>query len=89
MGNGKVVLYDKTKNIFTNPRVLEAARLTGYKKITPAIYVDDYHMFVPEWDITIETKEVVASSSCYVGIARHSKNNNFDSLESNCVFFGQ
>ena len=89
MKQGEIVLYDNTNAIFTNPRVLEAARLTGYKKITSAIYVDDYHMFVPEWNKTFETKGVVASSSCYVGVPSHIGKNESDSLLSDCIFFGQ
>lgn len=71
MDQGKCLMIGKTREIFKNPGLKEAARLTGCKNIAAVEKTGDYEIWVPEWKMTLQTKEKVGDDIHYVGIRAH------------------
>ena len=56
------------------PRSLAAIRLSGCKNTTPARYVSDHRVYLPEWGVEMETKRVVPHDVAWLGVrAYHIK----------------
>jgi len=69
--NGKSVLFGGTKEIFEQPRLLAAARLTGCKNISECEVISEHSVHAIDWDITLETEKSVPQNTKYVGIRAH------------------
>jgi len=68
---GKSVMFGDTKEIFEQPRLLAAARLTGCKNITECEVLSPHSIRAMDWDIILETKKTVPENTKYVGIRAH------------------
>lgn len=56
---GQIVAAGKTKELFQNPQRKEAARLTGCKNFTRAVYVDDHTAELTDWGLRcVQSKEI-------------------------------
>lgn len=51
------------------PRSLAAIRLSGCKNTTPARYVSDHRVYLPEWGVEMETKRVVPHDVAWLACA--------------------
>lgn len=71
MDAGKQLLTGSTKDIFTNPRRMEVARLTGCKNISPIRKINDYELFALDWDVTLETDTPIDDTIRFLGIRAH------------------
>ena len=69
--DGAQVCFGDTKELFLHPRKMETARLTGCKNIAPAKRLDEHHVSVPDWDLTLTLQQEVPSELRYVGIRAH------------------
>jgi molybdate transport system ATP-binding protein len=68
---GSSVLFGDTKEIFEQPRLLAAARLTGCKNITECEVLSPHSIRAMDWDIVLETEKTVSENTKYVGIRAH------------------
>jgi len=68
---GSSVLLGDTKEIFEQPRLLAAARLTGCKNISECEVLSRHRIRAIDWDIILETEKTVPEKTKCVGIRAH------------------
>lgn len=69
---GQIVAAGKTKELFQNPQRKEAARLTGCKNFTRAVYVDEHTAELTDWGITLRTEQRnIPENINYIGYRAH------------------
>ena len=69
---GQIVAAGKTKELFQNPQRKEAARLTGCKNFTRAVYVDEHTAELIDWGITLHTEQrSIPENINYIGYRAH------------------
>ena len=71
MEQGRMEKVKKTKELFADPETRAAAVLTGCKNIAAAEKTGDREVFVPEWNIRLETAKPVRDGLKAVGIRAH------------------
>lgn len=71
MGNGCLKTIQCKKDLFHNPKSLEAALLTGCKNITHAEYIDDHTFFAIDWNIVLKSSIPVPKDIKYAGFRAH------------------
>lgn len=71
INNGKTVLQGETRGIFRQPRLLEAARLTGCKNISGCEVLSPHSICALEWGVVLETEREAPPDTRYVGIRAH------------------
>ena len=71
MHDGRMSSAEKTKELFADPKTIEAATLTGCKNIAKAKKTGDREVYVPDWNIHLQTREIVRDDLCAVGIRAH------------------
>lgn len=65
MDRGQVIRDGKTADVFEDPQVKAAARLTGCKNFSDLVRIDAHHAELTDWGTTIETvKEIPEEASC-------------------------
>lgn len=69
---GKSVLMGNTKDIYNQPRLYTAAKLTGCKNISKCEILSPYSIYAVDWGVILETDEIVPPSIKYVGIRAHN-----------------
>lgn len=72
MDAGKQILTGSTKDIFINPQIMEAARLTGCKNISPIKRLNNHELIALDWDVKLQTAIPILDEIRYVGIRSHS-----------------
>lgn len=72
MSNGKIEVTSEKRELFDNPKTLAAAKLTGCKNISKAKKLSDHSVYAEEWNITLNTQQIVPEEIKYVGIRAHS-----------------
>jgi molybdate transport system ATP-binding protein len=82
---GRAVHMGGTKELFEHPTKAEVARLTGCKNITAVNRLDDWHIEVPNWGITLTTAEPVREEIAYVGIRAHDLEPVWEAGKENCM----
>ncbi len=71
MENGHLIRHGSTKEVFRDPQVLGAAKLTGCKNISEAEKRGDYLVYAKDWGLLLHTAVPVADDCTYVGIRAH------------------
>ena len=71
MDAGRLLCVKPTKALFADPGSVQAAILTGCKNIAAARKLDDYRAEIPDWGVTLETKQKIPDGLCAVGIRAH------------------
>lgn len=69
--DGKTLTAGNTRELFENPRLLEAARLTGCKNYSRIERLDDYHIWALDWDMKLRTAQKVGQEDSHVAIRGH------------------
>lgn len=69
---GKALLMGDTKELFQNPKKVEAARLTGCKNICEVKKIEEQTLYCKDWDVVLRTKEKVSDRVRHVGIRAHA-----------------
>lgn len=59
------------RELFDNPRTVNAAILSGCKNVARARKIGDRRVFVPDWNLTLETAASVGLDMAWVGIRSH------------------
>ena len=69
--DGKTLTIGNTRQIFEDPGLIEAARLTGCKNYSTAERIDSHHIFAADWGISLRTVQQVPADISWVGIRGH------------------
>lgn len=85
MATGKQLLNGYTKEIFKNPKQMEAARLTGCKNISPIKILGEYELRALDWEISLKTSIPIGPNVRYVGIRAHNIEASKDREEENTI----
>ena len=71
MDSGRALLEGSTKEIFSQPKKMEVAQLTGCKNISPIKRLDKHQLLAVDWDLKLVTKEEIKENVKYVGVRAH------------------
>ncbi len=71
MTDGKLTEIVPVKDFFHAPKTRTAAVLSGCKNVSAAEWRDEKRLFVPGWNVTLETAEPVPFEKGYAGIRAH------------------
>lgn len=69
---GNSILLGNTKEIFKEPKLFEAAILTGCKNISKCQILSSNRVYATDWNIIIETEKIVPENINYVGVRAHN-----------------
>ena len=69
--DGKTLTIGNTRQIFEDPGLIEAARLTGCKNYSAAERIDNHLIFAADWGISLRTLQQVPTDISWVGIRGH------------------
>ncbi|WOO36819.1 ATP-binding cassette domain-containing protein [Anaerocolumna sp. AGMB13020] len=69
--SGELIMTGDTEKIFSHPKKLAAARLTGCKNISPIRKINEYTVEAIDWGIILHTSRKVTSDMGYIGIRAH------------------
>jgi molybdate transport system ATP-binding protein len=71
MDGGRALKQGKTGDLFRNPGLTTAARLTGCKNISPAKRIGERKIAAPDWGLTLQTAVPLGDDITHVGIRAH------------------
>lgn len=71
MDKGRMLTVKPTKELFADPGTMEAAAITGCKNIVTAKKAGDHTVYVPDWNIRLETVKPVGDDLAGIGIRAH------------------
>ncbi len=71
LNDGKTLTIGNTRQIFEDPGLIEAARLTGCKNYSAAERIDSHHIFAADWGVSLRTVQQVPTDISWVGIRGH------------------
>ncbi len=71
MSKGRMLTMRGTKELFADPGTREAAAMTGCKNIATAVKTGEQEVFVPDWNLRLETGKPVGENIRAVGIRAH------------------
>lgn len=85
MNEGKAVCQGKTKNVFENPKRVEAARLTGCKNFSKIQRMDAHTMRALDWGIEFHLKREIPGDITHVGFRAHEFIPVWGERRANCI----
>lgn len=85
MNEGKAVCQGKTKNVFENPKRVEAARLTGCKNFSKVRRMDSHTMRALDWGIEFHLKREIPEDITHVGFRAHEFIPVWGERRANCI----
>ncbi len=65
---GEIVDFCTRESLVNHPNSKASIRLSGCKNIPAARYVDDHHVYIPLWNITLATESVVPKDVVALGV---------------------
>ena len=68
MESGKIMEIDEGRELIEGPKSLAGIKLSGCKNAPLAEYVDDHHVYCPQWGVELELEQVVPKDVKAVGI---------------------
>lgn len=71
MDQGTIVESGKTKEVYATPKKLQTARFLGIKNIAKARKINENHVEVIDWGITLTIKAPIPNEDFYIGIEAH------------------
>ena len=71
ISNGAILMEGSTKNIFSSPKFVKVAKLTGCKNISRIEKRSEHCVYVPDWDIEVTLDEVISDHIDYIAIRAH------------------
>ncbi|MEM1368629.1 MAG: molybdate ABC transporter permease subunit [Cyanobacteria bacterium P01_H01_bin.15] len=71
MERGRVDIIASKYDVLSQPRTVNAARLTGCKNISRAVYVDSSTIRALDWDYTLTVARPLNTSLTHVGVRAH------------------
>ena len=83
---GRTLTFGNTRQLFEQPRLVEAARLTGCKNSSRITKLGDYQVFAVDWGVTLRTSHKVEDDMTHIAIRGHWMQPAQEAGE-NCVVF--
>ena len=71
ISGGSSMLVGDTREIFSRPGTLEAARLTGCKNFSAVEKLSDYELYASDWNFRMKTAERIGDDIRYVAVRGH------------------
>ncbi|WP_280990969.1 sulfate/molybdate ABC transporter ATP-binding protein [Leadbettera azotonutricia] len=71
LDKGSCIKMGKTRDLFLNPGLVQAARLTGCKNISPIRRIGEDEIIALDWGLTLRTAVPVSDRITQVGIRAH------------------
>jgi molybdate transport system ATP-binding protein len=71
MEGGRVLRKGKSRDLFRDPGLVEAARLTGCKNISPIAILGERELYALDWGLALRTAVPVEGNITHVGIRAH------------------
>ena len=68
---GKTLIFGNTRDLFEQPQLLEASRLTGCKNSSRIERMGDHEVFALDWGVSLHTAQKVESDMTHVAIRGH------------------
>ena len=68
MEQGSIMEIDPARDLIAHPKSLAGVKLSGCKNAPEARYVDDHHVYCPQWGVTLATSSTVPHDVKAVGI---------------------
>ena len=65
---GKILELDDSNSLVNNPQSVAGLKLSGCKNAADAEYVDDHHVWLPKWGITVYSEKVVPRDVMCLGV---------------------
>lgn len=84
--DGKTLTFGKTRELFEQPGLLEAARLTGCKNHSRIERLGDHELFALDWGVSLRTARKIALDVTHVAIRGHWIQG-VDEKKENCILF--
>lgn len=69
--NGHALITGETRQIFEDPQILQAARLTGCKNFSAAQKMGAHSVYAVDWDLVLRTQKEVPDDLTHIGIRGH------------------
>ena len=83
---GRTLTFGNTRQLFEQPGLVEAARLTGCKNSSRIKKLGDYQVFAVDWGVTLRTSHKVEDGMTHIAIRGHWMQPAQEAGE-NCVVF--
>ena len=83
---GRTLIFGDTRELFEQPGLVEAARLTGCKNSSRIKKMGDYQVFAVDWGVTLRTSYKVEDNMTHIAIRGHWMQPAQEAGE-NCVAF--
>ena len=83
---GRTLTFGNTRQLFEQPGLVEAARLTGCKNSSRIKKLGDYQVFAVDWGVTLRTSHKVEDDMTHIAIRGHWMQPAQEAGE-NCVVF--
>ena len=83
---GRTLIFGNTRQLFEQPRLVEAARLTGCKNSSRIKKLGDYQVYAVDWGVTLRTSHKVEDDMTHIAIRGHWMQPAQEAGE-NCVVF--
>ena len=87
ISGGRVLRHGETKEVFSDPGWLEAARLTGCRNFSEARPLDDHSVEAVDWGITLKLSRKVPEDIRYIGYRAHCFEPVWGERRENCIGF--
>ncbi len=68
LDKGSILQYGAVEEVFSHPATLQTARIIGCRKIAKATRIDDYHINIQEYGLTVTTKRKVTGDVIHVAL---------------------
>ncbi len=68
---GKTLIFGKTRDLFLQPQLVEAARLTGCKNYSRIERMDVHHVYALDWGLSLKTELPVQKDMTHVAVRGH------------------
>lgn len=69
--DGRTLIFGDTRSLFEQPKLLEAARLTGCKNSSRIEHVGDYEVYAKDWGVVLKTNQKVEADMTHIAIRGH------------------
>ena len=87
MQDGHMLARGKTTQLFDDPKTVSVARMTGCKNFSDAKWIDDHHIKLIDWGITLELEREIPKEINAVGYRAHAFEPVWGERQKNCLPF--
>ena len=85
VSHGSIIRHGETKTVFNSPESTIAARLTGCKNFSEAVWIDDHTIEAADWGETLKLKREVPETTSFIGFRAHCFEPVWGERQENCI----